>query len=195
MDNLEQLKKLMTFPENHFYFVEIIRRGKDHNETGTFHIKSYCLHDMQKFENVYFEDFKKLADYFGARIYINLNPKSFEAVTLTLAKRAIDLVRTKQSDGIRRLFESCCGTTNAPKGSRVWILDVDDYGKDDVLKEVDKQYVIDIVPTVNAHHILVEPHDVRELKKKFPKMDINKNNPTILYANDNLKNHDCKKRK
>jgi hypothetical protein len=38
-----------------------------------------------------------------------------------------------------------------------------------------------IIPTRNGHHIITKRFDSSEFKKKYPNVDIQKKNPTLLY--------------
>ena len=38
-----------------------------------------------------------------------------------------------------------------------------------------------VVPTPNGSHLLVTPFDVRNFKKRWPDIEIHKDNPTVLY--------------
>jgi hypothetical protein len=51
------------------------------------------------------------------------------------------------------------------------------FGKDKVICEI---------PTKNGYHLITERFDVMEFKKKYPKIDIQKKNPTLLYYPNSL---------
>jgi hypothetical protein len=43
-----------------------------------------------------------------------------------------------------------------------------------------------IIPTRNGHHLITKKFDVMKFKEKYPDIDIQKKNPTILYYPDSL---------
>ena len=43
------------------------------------------------------------------------------------------------------------------------------------------QKVISIVPTKSGVHLISKPFDLQEFTKKYPHIDIHKDNPTNLY--------------
>ena len=80
IDNFKLIKLLLRFPDDDIYYhLQIIRRGKDHPELPAANrmIKSYFICSLGGFD--YIEDeVKKLCEFFGARAYINLTPKSIK---------------------------------------------------------------------------------------------------------------------
>jgi hypothetical protein len=47
-------------------------------------------------------------------------------------------------------------------------------------KEGDK--ILAVIPTKSGFHLISLPFDLIEFKKDFPNVDVQKNNPTVLYA-------------
>lgn len=41
--------------------------------------------------------------------------------------------------------------------------------------------IIDKIPTKNGWHIITKPFNLKQFKDKYPEVDIQKNNPTLLY--------------
>ena len=80
-------------------------------------------------------------------------------------------------------------------GPKRWIVDVDDDDKDIpihvLLEDIDnclpKQgsatKIQAIIPTKSGNHIITSPFNIQEFKAIYPKMDIQKNNPTVIYFN------------
>ena len=46
--------------------------------------------------------------------------------------------------------------------------------------------IIEIIPTKNGYHLITEKFNVKTFKKRFPEMDIQKKNPTLLYYPESL---------
>jgi hypothetical protein len=43
-----------------------------------------------------------------------------------------------------------------------------------------------IIPTKNGHHLITKKFDVMKFKEKYPDLDIQKRNPTLLYYPNSL---------
>ena len=43
-----------------------------------------------------------------------------------------------------------------------------------------------VIPTKNGYHLITSKFDVKTFKEKFPEMDIQKKNPTLLYYPESL---------
>ena len=75
-----------------------------------------------------------------------------------------------------------------------WIVDIDT--KDfDTLFEVSKFLMVlqpvgdkieAVIPTKNGVHLITKKFDVRRFQEKFPEIDIQKKNPTLLYLPSSL---------
>ena len=131
---------------------------------------------------------------FNARAYISVNPSSYKKCAIKMFKDLADVVENGNYKGILSLPETVAGKYNADGADKRWIVDLDG------IKDLDeiRPYIyfimneynegrgktsgeITVVPTVNGSHLLVSPFDVREFKKKWPDIEIHKDNPTVLY--------------
>jgi hypothetical protein len=45
-----------------------------------------------------------------------------------------------------------------------------------------------VIPTKNGYHLITERFDVKEFAEKYPDIDIQKKNPTLLYYPNSLEN-------
>lgn len=45
-----------------------------------------------------------------------------------------------------------------------------------------------IIPTKNGYHLITKRFDVMEFNKKYPNLDIQKKNPTLLFLPNSLEN-------
>ena len=139
----------------------------------------------------------KLCETFNARAYIATNPSSYKVCAIKAFKELADIVDNGNYKALLSLPETCAGKYSVPGGSGInkrWVVDLDNI-KDD--KEI-QPYIdfimneynegrgkpngeIIVVPTPNGSHLLVTPFDVRNFKKRWPDIDIHKDNPTVLY--------------
>jgi hypothetical protein len=206
IDNFNQIKKLLTFnSEDDFYFLQIIKRKKEHPEmpksvkvVHTFYISSKDKLDELKDEIIH------ICEYHDARAYINLNKRSFEKLAYQMLKQVTDCIMNKEFRYIRKSFNTVCGRfSNENKDTKKWIIDVDeknisplmlsflDYECepinivtfDDIgmpIKSNSKIY--DIIKTKNGWHIITKPFNIEKFKEKYPNVDIHKDSNTILYC-------------
>lgn len=168
--------------ENLFLFGQIISRRKDGGKfasSNNYIVKDLVFHTSEDFENKR-PAIKAICQAFNARAYVNLSPRNYRRIAIDMAGICLDYIRNSGERACRSAFATACGRSK-PK-NRVWIIDVDnDTQLADVIDELDGEH-LDIIPTPNGHHVIIEPCDIREFRKKFPDIDIHKNNPTVLYA-------------
>jgi hypothetical protein len=131
---------------------------------------------------------------FNARAYISVNPSSYKTCAVKMFKELADIVDSGSYKNILSLPETCAGKYTCGKENKKWIVDLDGVKTvedckpyiDFILNEYNEgkgrtSGEVTVVPTVNGSHLLVSPFDVREFKKKWPDIEIHKDNPTILY--------------
>lgn len=206
INNFEQVGKLLTFDDpDEFYFVQILQRKKDNpgNINGSNNssrlIKAYYISSIEKYYNQ-MNEMILLADTFNARVGLNLNKRSYYKTAFNTLKRIAEQMHNKNFQTIHRSWNTSCGVHNG--GDKVWLLDVDkitdvnllamfDYPEErrefymrEAIKEaqpegVDK--VIAKIPSANGYHLMTSGFDSRDFEKKFPEIEIHKNNPTNLY--------------
>lgn len=97
VDNFDRIRKLLNFrSKDDFYFVQVLQRKKDHNNTkvnGTNNnsrlIKVYYISSLEYFDFVK-PEIIELCKVFGARAGINLNRRSFERMAFHHLKKVTD---------------------------------------------------------------------------------------------------------
>ena len=78
VDNFDIVRSLMHFEmDGDIYFLEILRRGKDHGETGERLIRDYHIHSFEHFDKLKPEIISQCESN-GARAYIRLNQRNIE---------------------------------------------------------------------------------------------------------------------
>lgn len=183
----------LTLP--HFYFNEgnnmfmhcqIVQRAKDHpgEKVREGALKTYFIRSREHLERV-MPEIILLCEHYGARAYINLAGKDFDALQkLMLKKLAIDV-----SEGIIRNPRRCLNSAAGELKSRIqrWIIDVDDLEKRDAIYSWlrnlwhDKNIIIEI-PTVQCCHFITPKFNTKEFSEAFPDVDVHKNSMgTLLY--------------
>jgi hypothetical protein len=136
----------------------------------------------------------KLCEMFNARAYLSVNPSSYKTCAIKMFKELADIVDNGSYKNILSLPETCAGKYTCGKDNKKWIVDLDGMkGEEVCMPYIDfiiNEYnegrgkqsgEIVIVPTVSGSHLLVSPFDIRGFHKKWPDIEIHKDNPTVLY--------------
>ena len=197
INNLDLIKPFLKWTDpNDFYFVQILRRKKENpdNTSNSQTIKTYCVHSVDELEAKYSE-MKILAQYFHARVYINLNRRNYEHLALHMMKKVTDCMINRAYKSIQNGYDSICGNLHVEKVKK-WVVDLDDEHHD----ADDKLYIIKLVqkigakiyakiPTPHGIHLITSPFNLQELSDQLSaaeirEPDIHRNNPTLLYYID-----------
>jgi hypothetical protein len=197
INNIEQLKPLLNFSEKgDFYMLYVFKRKKDQpieerdNHQSVRTIKTYCIDSVEHLEKRY-DEIIQLCEMFKARAYIHVQKQNHRDVSLDM----LALLAERIKNGVQNqkgLFDSVVGQIKTQE--KRWIVDIDT--KDfDTLFEVSKFLIVlqpvgdkveAVIPTKNGVHLITKKFDVRRFQEKFPEIDIQKRNPTLLYYPDSL---------
>jgi len=207
IDNLEQIKKLLNFSEpGDFYMLYVFKRKKDQpegerdNHQSVRTIKSYCIESIDHLERRW-EEIKQLCEMFKARAYIHVQKQNHRDVSLNmmvaLAQRIQDGNHKQQG-----LFDSVVGQVKTQE--KRWIVDIDvkdtstineiknciEYINPMKFTDLDtgefESKIEAVIPTKNGFHLITKRFDVMEFRKRFPDIEIQKKNPTIVYYPNSL---------
>lgn len=197
VDNFEQIRELLKFESNDdFYFVELLQRKKDNPNFGSNNrlIKYYLIDSIDYFNKVE-NEIKTISDATGARVYINLNRRSFKNISLQSMRLIAQYVADNNHKAIINIIPSCCGKYRS-EPNPTWILDVDYNDKDFPYnnREVNEAILFaerecepigekykTVIPTLNGVHIIIKPFNLKKFSEKYPGITVHKNNPTLLY--------------
>jgi hypothetical protein len=197
INNIEQVKTLLNFSEKgDFYMLYVFKRKKDQpieerdNHQSVRTIKTYCIDSVEHLEKRY-DEIIQLCEMFKARAYIHVQKQNHRDVSLDM----LALLAERIKNGVQNqkgLFDSVVGQIKTQE--KRWIVDIDT--KDfDTLFEVSKFLIVlqpvgdkveAVIPTKNGVHLITRKFDVRGFQEKFPEIDIQKKNPTLLYYPDSL---------
>ena len=201
IDNFKLIKSLLFFEsEDIYYHLQILRRGKDHPELPAANrcIKSYFICSLESLD--YIEDeVKKLCEFFQARAYINLSPKSIKRTTALQMKYLAQRMYEGDYKKIWKAWNTCAGEIKGETPR--WVVDLDNCTEADVAEsgiedfinslepritvyggnDITPPKVIARIPTKSGFHLISYPFNVQKFSEKFPDIDVHKNNPTILY--------------
>ena len=190
IDNFELIKPLLEFPNDDIYYhLQILRRGKDHPELPAANrvIKPYFICSLESLDYVE-DEIKKLCEFFGARAYINLAPKSIKKTTMLQLKYLTQRVYEGDFKKIWKSWNTCAGEIKGEESR--WVVDIDgDINENELRKFIDElmpktfdERTICKIPTKNGYHLITTSFNLQQFKEKYPDIDVHKNNPTLLYC-------------
>lgn len=208
INNLELIKPLLNFEKpGDFYMLYVFKRKKDQpegerdNHQSVRTIKSYCIESIDHLERRY-DEIKQLCEMFKARAYIHVQKQNHYDVSLNMM---VALAQRIQDGNLKQkgLFDSVVGQIKTHE--KRWIIDIDDATEvsptmlayiDYECKPITKvkfdeagmpigyevgPKVEAIIPTRNGFHLITSRFDVMKFKERYPDVDIQKKNPTLLY--------------
>jgi hypothetical protein len=198
IDNIELIKPLLNFsdPED-FYMLYVLKRKKDQpegerdNHQSVRTIKSYCIGSIEHLEKRY-EEIKQLCEIFKARAYIHVQKQNHKDVSLNMLAILAERIR----DGANKqqgLFDSVVGQIKTQE--KRWVVDIDIKEKSfieevatfiNVKCEPIRDKINGIIPTKNGYHLITDKFNVMTFKEKYPDIDIQKKNPTLLFLPKSL---------
>ena len=205
INNLEIIKPLLNFSEQgDFYMLYVFKRKKDQpdgerdNHQSVRTIKTYCIESVDHLERRY-DEVMQLCEMFKARAYIHVQKQNHRDVSLdmlvSLAERIKNGVQNQKG-----LFDSVVGQIKTQE--KRWIIDIDNVSVDgfnhspsqiemreyinELQKEAGKEQGMTFIKTKSGFHIITQPFNVMKFKERYPEVDIQKKNPTLLYYPNSL---------
>lgn len=180
--------------------------GEKDNHQSVRTIKTYCVESVEYLEKRY-DEIKQLCEMFKARAYIHVQKQNHKDVSLNMM---VALAQRIQDGNHKQkgLFDSVVGQIKTHE--KRWIVDIDSKNElylHEVMNHINNHCgpfvnkseihthtsagvvvsyervpkVIKMIPTKNGFHLITERFDVMEFKKRYPEIDIQKKNPTLLY--------------
>lgn len=215
INNLELIRPLLNFEKKgDFYMLYVFKRKKDQpegerdNHQSVRTIKTYCIESIDHLERRW-DEIIQLCEMFKARAYIHVQKQNHFDVSLNMMVALAQRIQDGNTNQ-KGLFDSVVGQIKTQE--KRWIIDVDDmlqasplmmayieYGCAPITKvkfdpagfptghEVGPK-IEAIIPTKNGHHLITKKFDVMKFKEKYPELDIQKKNPTLLYYPNSLDN-------
>lgn len=213
IDNIDRIKKLLSFEnEGDFYMLYVFKRKKDQpegekdNHQSVRTIKTYCVESVEYLDKRY-EEIKQLCEMFKARAYIHIQKQNHKDVSLEMMVSLAEKIRNGQHNQ-KNLFDSVVGQLKTYE--KRWIVDVDGLPEMSPIMMYFIEYecrpitvrkfdevgvpigyevgpkIEAVIPTKNGHHLITKRFDVMKFKEKYPDIDIQKKNPTLLYLPNSL---------
>ena len=205
IDNLKTIKPLLNFnEEGDFYMLYVFKRKKDQpegerdNHQSVRTIKTYCVDSVEYLEKRY-DEIKKLCEMFKARAYIHVQKQNHKDVSLNMLSALAERIRDGVSNQ-KGLFESVVGQIKT--NEKRFIIDIDNVSIDtfthdtrqikmreyinELQVEAGKEQDMVFIKTKSGFHIITQPFNVKKFSVRFPNIDIQKKNPTLLYYPNSL---------
>ena len=197
INNIEIIKTLLEFnSEDEFYHLQVLKRKKENPELGSnsYVVKTYYVGSIEYLESK-MPEIINLCEFHNARAYINLNRRSYEQLGLQVMKKIIDQMSNQDFKSIKNAYDSVCGSF-IKESNKKWIIDLDDVAPEEVsplmlahidyhcepiATSLDEGKCLAIIPTKNGCHLITKPFNSKTFADKYPVIDIQKNNPTLLY--------------
>jgi len=196
INNLELIKPLLNFDnEGDFYMLYVFKRKKDQTTDKANHqsvrtIKSYCVDSVEYLEKRY-DEIQQLCEMFKARAYIHIQKQNHKDVALEMIPQIVKRIQSGQINQ-KHVFDSVVGQLKTYE--KRWIVDIDVRDREfvgqvwkfinSIRPEGPKIEVA--IPTKSGYHLITKRFDVMEFQKKYPDIDIQKKNPTLLYLPNSL---------
>ena len=132
-----------------------------------------------------------MCEMFKARAYIHVQKQNHFDVSLSMM---VDLAKRIQNGqhNQKGLFDSVVGQIKTQE--KRWILDIDTKDENFVSEiQNDLMYILPLgdkvekmIPTKSGYHLITKKFNVLEFRDKYPDIDIQKKNPTLLYYPSSL---------
>jgi len=198
INNIELIKPLLTFDkEGEFYMLYIFKRKKDQTTDKANHqsvrtIKTYCIESIEQLEKRY-DEIIQLCEMFKARAYIHIQKQNHKDVAMNMITEIVNRIQSGQINQ-QHVFDSVVGQIKTQE--KRWIVDIDDvelYDLKPIMDFIDTlrpegHKTETIIPTKSGYHLITKRFDVMEFKKRYPEIDIQKKNPTLLYYPNSIDN-------
>ena len=207
IDNINIIKPLLNFEEKgDFYMLYVFKRKKDQpegekdNHQSVRTIKTYCIESVDHLERRY-DEVKQLCEMFKARAYIHVQKQNHRDVSLNMMVALAQRIQDGNTNQ-KGLFDSVVGQIKTQE--KRWIIDVDNVSTDgfnhdpsqiemreyinELQKEAGREPHMTFIKTRSGFHIITQPFNVMKFREKYPDVDIQKKNPTLLYYPNSLDN-------
>ena len=192
IDNLRLILPFLEFEsKDDFYYLQILQRKKENPQLGSNSrvIKNYYITSEQYLLDRY-DEIKKLCEVFNARAMIRLNKRSFEKVGFKCMTNLANTMMNKEYSFLKASYDRACGLGHNDSEKK-WILDVDEkmIDKDLLLLSstineclpLRDRTILQFIPSKNGFHLICLPLNTQEFIKKYPEIEIHKDNPTNLF--------------
>jgi histone deacetylase complex regulatory component SIN3 len=185
--------------------------GERDNHQSVRTIKTYCIESVEYLDKRY-DEIKQLCEIFKARAYIHIQKQNHKDVAMNMITEIVHRIQSGQINQ-QHVFDSVVGQMKTME--KRWIVDVDSsdlnhltevinyineecppfLNRSEIHTHTSSGVVITYerapkwlmtIPTKNGFHFITKKFDVNEFKKRYPEIDVQKKNPTLLYLPNSL---------
>lgn len=202
INNIDIIKPLLNFSEKgDFYMLYVFKRKKDQpegerdNHQSVRTIKTYCIESIDHLERRW-DEIVQMCEMFKARAYIHVQKQNHFDVSLNMMVALAQRIQDGNNNQ-KGLFDSVVGQIKTQE--KRWIIDLDDVDEVSPLLMAYIEYeckpistfqsepkIETIIPTKSGFHLITKKFDVIKFQEKYPDIDIQKKNPTLLYYPNSL---------
>jgi len=202
INNLDIIKPLLNFEKKgDFYMLYVFKRKKDQpenerdNHQSVRTIKTYCIESIDHLERRW-QEIQQLCEMFKARAYIHVQKQNHFDVSLNMMVALAQRIQDGNTNQ-KGLFDSVVGQIKTQE--KRWIVDIDTTDLEFVSQveffiqyecKPDGPKIESRIPTKNGYHIITKKFDVKQFSERYPEIDIQKKNPTLLYYPYSLDNEE-----
>ena len=198
LNNFEIIRPLLDFSNSDtYYFLQILKRRKDNPDLAKdmVVIDDIFIYSLTHFDNI--KDYIiRTCDTNNARAYFRINKRSAKKTAFQMLKRVTDIIISEDYKAVRGAFSSVSGEFHGDDDKK-WIVDIDykDFeGNKNLLEtihvdirmlqeETGREAMMEIIPTKNGYHLITRPFNIKAFTDRgYPRIDVHKDNPTILYC-------------
>lgn len=198
INNLQLIKPLLNFEKRgDFYMLYVFKRKKDQpegerdNHQSVRTIKTYCIESIEHLDRRW-DEIVQMCEMFKARAYIHVQKQNHFDVSLNMMVALAQRIQDGNTNQ-KGLFDSVVGQIKTQE--KRWIVDIDTKDDSEVktikftinkLCRPEGDKIWETLPTKSGYHLITDRFDVMAFKKSYPEIDIQKNNPTLLYYPNSL---------
>lgn len=173
-------------------------------------VRIWTIRSLDEFEHAKY-DMISIANSVGGRVYIYPTKRSFKDVARETLRLVTDIYLSENYDGMKMAYSSACGISYNKKDKK-FVVDIDWENFDDDInnciykdrndvlnniktfidtqcepfeKDSAESKIFYEVPTLHGIHLITKSFNIQKFKVRFPKIDVHKNNPTLLYFTSN----------
>lgn len=200
INNFDLIRPLLDFSDSDtYYFLQILKRRKDNPGLAKdmVVIDDLFIYNLAHFDAI-MDSIIQTCDTNNARAYFRINKRSAKKTAFQMLKRVTDIIMSEDYKAVRVAFSSVSGEFHGDDDKK-WIVDID--WKDfegrkaflgvmhqrikDLQEETGREPMMEMIPTKNGYHLITRPFNIQRMTQFLAdnkaKVDIHKDNPTILY--------------
>lgn len=174
--------------EDHFYLLEVIKRRKENPEmkTGAELLNVIYLYNGELEQRK--DEIIAACHKNKARAYIRLNRRSAMRTAIRTLQKVAEFIDNGNCKAAKKAYYSA-STSSHSDPQKKWLIDID--MKNDIYVDNVSSLITTIggvvyarVPTLNGVHLITSPFNRanENWKHYFSKIDVHKDNPTVLYG-------------